>query len=658
MRVNLIQIHFLLLCTFLSGIIYAQDSALESPLLLFDRDTVTKSEFERVYQKNNGGYDEAKDHDSDQYREYLDLYVNFKRKVFEAEDLGLQNTDAFKQEFETYRRQLAEPYLSAKEVEEKLIKEAYDRSFFVVNASHILVSVTPDASPEDTLVAYQKIQAYRDSIMSKKRGFASLAQEYSEDPSAKQNSGNLGYFTVFDMVYPFESAAYATRVKEVSEPIRTQFGYHILYVDEKIPIDGKKEVAHIIVRVGDRYSAKDSSQAEEIIQEIYGKLKDGEAFDKLAAEFSDDPNSANNGGSLGTGRLLPEMESRKYTLGLEEFSEPFMTDYGWHILYIAAIDSIPSFERSQLPLKQRIARDSRSRLGRESVLARIRSENNYKEFPENHKAFIESVTDAFPQGAWKPDSANQDIYDKPLFSLNGKDEFLIQDFIDFYVQSKLRRPRLEKEKAAESMIENFIERELMAYEEKLLPIKNPEFKYLVKEYRDGILLFTLMEQKVWKKAVEDTTGLKAYYEAHPDSFRADVLIDVQEYRSESKEVMEKVANLLKEGKSNAEIDSLLNENSALAVRMFSQTYEKGDGNLDESIFEEEEGFLSEVLTDGEYVRIIRIEKKYPAGIKPFPKAKSAVITAYQNYLEKEWLKELQEKYPVKINEQGFNNLFQ
>ncbi len=659
MQITLMRRYILLLSCFMAVSLNAQDKADGNPaLLFFDSDTVTKAEFERVYQKNNGGYDEAKKHETDQYKEYLDLYINFKRKVFEAEELGLQDTDAFKQEFQTYRKQLAEPYLSSKEVEEKLIKEAYDRSFSVVKASHLLVSVAEDASPEDTLAAYQKIIDYRQMIISGDESFVDLAEKNSDDPSAKQNKGNLGYFTVFDMVYPFESAAYETKPGEVSTPIRTQFGYHLIYVDEKVKIQGKKEVGHIIVRVGDRYSAKDSAQADKIIQEIYEKLKNGEDFASLAGEFSDDPNSAKNGGSLGTGRLLPEMEILKYNLDVGEFSEPFNTAYGWHVLKVLSVDSIPKFEKAQMQLKQRISRDSRSKLGRESVIARIKNDNKYKTFDDNTQAFIQTLTNAFPSGTWKPDSTQTDLYQKPLFTLNDKDIFLIQDFIDFYVSSRLRRPRMSIKKAAEDMISVYTERELMKYEENLLPQKNPEFKNLVQEYRDGILLFTLMEQKVWKKAVEDTTGLKAYYDAHPDSFQSDILIDVKEYRSESDSIMAVVATLLEEGTSDGEIDSLINESSALTVRIFSQTYEKGDTDLNESIFEEEEGFISDVLPDGEFYRILHIQKKYPAGLKPFNKARSEVITSYQNYLEREWLKELAEKYPVQVNDQGFNTLFQ
>ncbi|RMG17352.1 MAG: peptidylprolyl isomerase [Bacteroidetes bacterium] len=630
-----------------------------SPALLrFGDVEVSKAEFERVYQKNNGGYEAVKHHTPEQYREYLDLYINFKRKVMEAEALGLHETAAFKQEFETYRKQLAQPYLSAKEVEEKIVKEAYERSKWIINADHLLVNLPQDASPEDTLRAYQRIMAYRDSIVSGARSFAYMAEKYSQDPSAKQNKGNLGYFTVFDMVYPFETAAYTTPPGQVSMPVRTQFGYHLVKVNEKLPSPGQKHAAHIIVRIGDRYSAKDTAQAQAIIQELYEQLKAGADFAELARKHSDDPNSARNGGDLGTGRLLPEMEARKLKLGAGEFSEPFTTAFGWHILAVTKIDTLPPFEEARASLLQRISRDSRSQISKTALLQRIKDENNYRAFPENFEAFKATLDANFPRGNWTPDTTQKELYHKPLFSLGDDYTATVQDLIDYYQQGRIRHFQKTPAQAADAVLKSFEEQELLKYEEKRLPEKNPEFRHLVQEYRDGILLFTLMEQKVWKKAVEDTLGLKQYYDTHPDSFMADVLIDVKEYRSTEPEVIQQVKSLLEAGKTEQEIDSLINDESSLRLRITQQTYEKGKSDLPDEIFEHEPGYQTDILKQDDFYRILIIEKTYPAGIKPFEKAKSECITQYQDYLEKQWLAELAEKYPVEINEQAFAKLFQ
>ena len=235
---------FLILSIFFSPLFGQGDS---ETLLDFGREQVSKADFERVYAKNNGGPEAAALHSTEQHREYLDLYINFKRKVFQAEDLGMDTTAAFKSEFATYQKQLAQPYLSAKDVEDALIREAYDRSKFAIRASHILLQVAEGALPEDTLLAWDKIQGLRDSAVQGLADFGDLAARHSQDPSAAKNKGDLGYFTVFDMVYAFESAAYNTAKGDISTPVRTRFGYHIIQVNDRVSFPGKKRCAHIIV---------------------------------------------------------------------------------------------------------------------------------------------------------------------------------------------------------------------------------------------------------------------------------------------------------------------------------------------------------------------------------------------------------------------------
>ncbi len=628
------------------------------PILLFEGDTVSKSEFERVYQKNNGGYDEASQHDPEKYREYLDLYINFKRKVFEAEAQGIHKTPEFQREFETYRKQLVQPYLSATEVEEQLIKEAYERSEYLINASHLLLKLTEDALPEDTLEVYRKIVAIRDSIISDAYTFEQMASKYSEDPSAQQNAGKLGYFSVFDMVYPFESAAYNTSVGEVSNPVRTVFGYHLVKVNDRIPREGEKMAAHIIIRVGDRYSAKDTAQAESLIQEIYEKLEEGADFAEMAKQYSDDPSSSNEGGNLGATRLLPQMEQQKLQLSGGEYSQPFTTPYGWHILKVTDVIRRPSFEESQSSIKQRISRDSRSKLSQEALLSRIKSESGF-EFDDTHfKEFLAEVDASFPRGVWKPDSAEMDMYQKTLFSVKGESPVLLQDMIDYYQKNRLRYPRLSPERAAEVVKDNFVRQWLLTYEEQQLPVKNPEFKYLLKEYRDGILLFTLMEEKVWEKAVKDTTGLEEYYQSHTEDFYANESVDVVEYRCTSDSMIQEVKELLTNDLREDEIDSAINRNSALNVRIITMNYEKGNSELNPDIFTQPVGHITDIEKEDNAFVIRMIKEKFGAGVKPFEKAKSSAITKYQDYLEEQWLEKLEEKYPVEINESAFDQLFQ
>ena len=631
---------------------------LENILISFEQEDVHKDEFERVYAKNNGGPEVAATHSKAQLEEYLDLYINFKRKVFEAEAKGLDTTAAFKQEFNTYKKQLVQPYLSAKEVEDQLIQEAYDRSGYMVNASHLLLMVQENASPEDTLLAYNKLVGYRDSIVDHGVSFEDMAQKYSEDPSARENAGLLGYFTAFDMVYPFESAAFSTEPGKVSMPIRTQFGYHLVKVNDKVSRAGTKTAAHIIVRIGDRYGAKTEEQAISIIQEIHQKLKEGEDFGKLAEQYSDDPNSASKGGDLGSGRLLPEMENLKHKLGEGEFSEPFQTRFGWHILAITEIEKREPFEEAKYALKQKISRDSRSQISQDALITRIKKESGFQFNQENFDAFAGTLNENFQRGIWTPDTSQAELYAKPLFVLqNGGLTKSVDDFIQYYRRTRARKPQLSTAAAARSIADDYIKQELLAYEESQLPIKNPEFRHLLREYRDGILLFTLMEQKVWKKAVEDTTGLKNFYTNNQQDFHKEDMLEVKEYRSSDRAILEQVSGWLKEGWTDERIDSVMREGSALQLRVIRQSLEKGKAEVEESLFSEEVGHRSDIMSGEDFFRIIEIEEKRPAGIPPFDKVKSEAITRYQDFLEKEWLAELEEKYPVQVDIDVFESLF-
>lgn len=649
----------------LTTALFAQDS--KSPVLLkFPKENVTKAEFERVYQKNNGGREAAAKHTPAQFREYLNLYINFKRKVFEAEAMGLDKNPNFQQEYTSYKKQLAQPYLAAKDVEDKLIQEAFDRSRFTVNAAHILLMIDENASPEDTLNTYNRLITLRDSVVKFGKDFTEMAKRHSQDPSAKDNGGSLGYFNVFDMVYPFESAAFNGKVGEVSMPVRTKFGYHILKINDKVENIGTKKAAHIIIRMGERYSAKDSSQAQAKINEIYAKLKAGEDFASLAKQFSDDPGSAAKGGDLGSGRLRPELEDKKLKLRKGDYTAPFQTQFGWHIMKVTDVVDPPKMETSRNDLKRKIERDSRAQLSKNALIEKLKKDNNYTINKINFNIFKGKLTDNFPKGVWTVKEYADSTLDfkLPMFTLkDAKGKVVMQktmqDLVTYYQKQHPRFPKMAIPQAADAVLNTYTNETLLQFEEDRLPEKSPDYRALLKEYRDGILLFNLMEQKVWKKAVEDSTGLKAFYEKNKESFKANEMVDVREFRSNNEDVIKDAEKLLNEGNSSKYVDSALNAtNSSLKIRVTSQSFEKGKNDTNTAfLFDKAVDYRSNIVKDGDFFKLFIIEKKYPAGIKSFEKAKSECITKYQEYLEKTWLKELETKYPVKVMEKEFAKLY-
>ena len=276
------------------------------PLFTLSTNTINTDEFLYLYRKN---HQKKEDFTDAKIQEYFDLFINFKLKVAEARQRGLDTTAAFKKEFGSYKEELKKPYQAGKDDLDRLTQEAYERLGEEVKASHILISIKQDPSPADTLEAYQKIFDIKNKLMAGS-DFQTLAKELSQDPSAKTNGGDLGYFTAMQMVYPFEQAAYSTKVGEISPIVRTRFGYHILKIQDRRKSKGEVEVSHILLRTG----TSNDGKIKNSIFEIYDQLKGGRNWDELCKEFSEDTNTKNSGGRLrpfGVGALasVPEFET-------------------------------------------------------------------------------------------------------------------------------------------------------------------------------------------------------------------------------------------------------------------------------------------------------------------------------------------------------------
>ena len=353
MKKNVLTIVLLLF----AAILYAQDRT----LLEIDNEKIDADEFIHIFKKNAGNNGNVTRKDVD---EYMDLFVNFKLKVHEGQALGLDTSRSFKQEIAGYRKQLAQPYLSDKSIEDELIKEAYDRMQYDVNVSHILITVSSNASPEDTLKAWNKInEAYKRAI--KGENFSKLADEYSQDPSVAKNHGDLGYCTVFGLVYEFETAMYNTKPGEISAPFRTKFGYHILKVNDKRPAKGRYKIAHIMIVSPQDATDEMKKEAKETINDVYAQLKNGADFAKMADEYSADRRTAVKGGELGWisvgGRMIREFEEAAFNIkNVGDISEIVSTGYGYHIIKLLEKEPIKSFDECKAELKSKVSGNMRS----------------------------------------------------------------------------------------------------------------------------------------------------------------------------------------------------------------------------------------------------------------------------------------------------------
>ncbi len=518
---------------------------------------VYTSDFLYVYRKNNGPATGTAT--SDQPRpessvaEYLELYTNFRLKVLDAEKLGRDTTSAFKRELDGYRQQLAQPYLTEKSVTEQLVREAYERMQTEVSASHILVLVGPEADPKDTLAAYQKVTKLRERVTTGKEDFGTVAKAESGDPSAKQNGGQLGYFTAMQMVYPFETAAFRQKKGEVSQPVRTRFGYHLIKVNDSRPAQGEIKVAHLMVRATPGMPKDDSVAAKKKIDEIYARIQKGEDWSKLVTQFSEDAGSAQQAGELppfGTGRMIPSFEEVAFKLAKPgDIAKPVQTPYGWHIIKLLERKPLPPYAEMEQSLKNRVAKDSRAELNKTAFLKRIRTENDFKEVAATRKVIVAAADTALVSGhfAYTPDAKNKTQL-LPLFTIKGRPTTAADFYSWLKTNQKARAKGASPQFVMGLYLDQFEEQRITEFEKANLENKYSEYRSLVNEYRDGILLFQLMDEKVWSKAIEDTTGLKKFFADNKESYKWGQRVDATVISAADKPTLDKALALLKKGR--------------------------------------------------------------------------------------------------------------
>ena len=620
-----------------------------SPVLLtIGNEEVTLEEFERIYQKNNS--ETSMNRQSPE--EYLDLFINFKLKVMEAEALGMDTTRKFIDELEGYRKQLARPYLTDNETREEMMKEAYDRAQYDINASHILIKLPPNPEPEDTLAAYERIMDIRERIVGGEP-FDVVARATSDDASAQRNGGNLNYFTVFSMVYPFENVAYNTPVGDVSMPFRSDYGYHILKVNDRRPARGQIKVAHIFIRTTDNMSDEQKVEALEKAQMVYDSLQLGADFGRMARQYSEEPNSAQNGGEIpyfGTGRMIPEFEDACFAIENEgEFSEPVKSIIGWHIIKLIDKKGIGSYEEMKPELQEKINRGGRTEVRTEKYIARLKETYGFSENRAGLAAIYAAVDSTLLTGMWK---AGELAGNDEMLMAIGPRRVTVGEFAVYLESQRSNAPPRNLVGYVDELYKKFSQEKIMEYEESRLPEKYPEYRYVYEEYHDGILLFDIMDQKVWSKAVTDTAGLEAFHQAHREDYMWPERMEAYKVTcSEDADIQgirKAYKKILKGRWDEDKLNDRFCENDTLECVSLTRLL-VADGENEQvdqlnrmegpgPVFEEEAGSA-----------FIIFKGMQPPEPKALDEARGQITSDYQNYLEAEWIKQLKDKYPVEIN---------
>ncbi len=597
-------------------------------LLWIDDKPIYTEEFYRVYNKNKDAVIKSEDQDIDQY---LNLFLEFKLKLISAYDSNLDQNENFKNDFSKYREQLLDSYIKDQEIDEDLIRATYERMKYEVNASHMLIKCEPNAEPKDTLIAFKKIAEAREQVLNG-NPFEEVAKRFSEDPSAVQNGGNLSYFSVFDMVYPFEEKAYNTEVGELSEPFRTGFGYHILKVNDKRLAKGEIEVGHIYVK----NKEGDSIFAQHQIQDIYQKIQQGEDFSFLAQKYSDDETSASNGGKLprfGTGRMIKVMEDRAFALeNVGDVSEPFQTPYGWHLFKLLEKYPVPTLQEAREGIVMQLQRGNRTEILKKDFASRIAKDLTVKSINTQELFSISN------------NSSNN--IDKIVLNIENK-SYKYKEFQDF--SKELHNIRLNDQ------FDQFKTEMIIQYYRDNLENNNEELAITLNEYKDGLLLFELLENKIWKAAELDSLALQNYFEKNAENYFWKQSTHCIIANCNEKVFAEKVRNLLMERKSTEEIKKEVNEGAAIHVLFSENLIELPSTKLPKE-FDLKIGVSDIYSEDENHFTVVDVLEIKPPRQKKLEECRGQVINDFQNNLEQEWIASLKEAHKIKWNKKAMNQV--
>ena len=612
-------------------------SAQDEPLLVIGNKHFTVDEFNYIYNKNN-----ALAQDTVSKADYLDLFVIYKLKVEEAIAQGYDTIPSFKKELEFYRNELAKPYLSDKKAEEEVVQEAYEHMRYEVEASHILINLPKAPNPKDTLKAYNRIADVKRQL-DNGADFEQMVLKYSEGPSARQSNGHLGYFTAFMMVYPFEKAAFNTPIGEVSDITRTSFGYHLIKVHDKRENKGQIQVAHIMKAYPYKASETIQNQSKIAIDSIYKKLISGASFEAMVTQFSDDKQTVSNQGKLpwfASGEMVPAFSEAAFALTKDgAISKPIKTKFGWHIIKRMAVRPIKSLEECRAEITQKIKRDERAFAGIQATVKRLKEEYDYtineKDLLKLEQLTIQyskmgqsSFVDKLSQAQLQPSSYAGRVLTSKDFASNGitfswPEEGLTK--LDF-----------------EYAWRHFVERTLIDFEKKNLKHKYPDYKHLMNEYFDGLLIFEISQKEIWNKASNDSIGLVTFYHKNSDNYMLDEHYKGTLYYCKSKKGSKTIKKMLAKTKEGEVLE--LPKELSDQVQVKKGRFFKGDEPmLDNQVWD------SKIkATSSDYPFLIKSGQMYEKAVQPLDDIRGQVVSDYQSELEEQWVIRLKEKYKPEL----------
>ncbi|MBK8604523.1 MAG: peptidylprolyl isomerase [Saprospiraceae bacterium] len=642
---------FFAFCLFVSSSLFSQK---DEVLFTVNKAPVTVSEFKYIYEKSNN---KNADYSEKSLKESLDLYTRFKLKVAKARDLRLDTLTSLKTELNSYKKQLAESYLTDKEITEKLAAQLYDRSKTDIRIAHIFIAAGPDKLPEDTLKAYAKVMEIAAKLKAGGK-FEDLVKQYSEDESSKVNNGDVGFLAPMypNGFFSLENLVYSLKKGEVGGPARTAAGWHFVKVLDSRPARGEMEIAQILVRINKEV---DEGFAKNRIDSIYTALQKGADFNETAKNFSDDKATSGKGGFLGfitIGQYDPTFEDAVFTLKNDgDYTTPFKTALGFHIVKRISKKSDVNFETSKKAYMTKVAQNERFALAKDKLVEKIKKEYKYTLDQKVYKQYVDSInTDKFYTSTW----TEPKIKSSPMFTMGGK-EYTTDEVSEFLKANSRRRVRMNKGMipniAFEELYNEFVATKAMEYEQSQLEFKYPDYKSLTREYEEGFLFFEVTNNEVWNKASQDTIGIDKFFAENSKKYMWEERARVLHYtlKASTPEELNKIYESIR--KSTPE--ELQKKFGTDKVSYTSELIEKSNSG-DVAGLDWRIGNMSGLQRnpDGKTGTADKIESITPPSQKELKDARGFVIADYQDYLDKLWVEKLKNEYNVSVNQNVFNSL--
>ncbi len=640
---------------FASHFLYAQhiqipDSIKNKILLTVDTAKITTDEFVWFYNKYNSYLDSSLKVGID---ESMQLFIDYKMKIIDAERQKLDTTQKFKDEFYSYIKSTAKPYLFNDTLEHLAKVQAYERLFTDYHISHIFVRANKFGNPKDTLTAYQKALKLKKELLSG-ADFAKYAQLYSDDTFTKDKGGDMGYITSMLLPLPYENAVYAAKKGDLIGPVCTDQGYYITKIHDIRPTKGQVKASLIII-YHDSKHADSIAKAGLIADTVYNRLMAGESFETLSDIYNSNQKLASSKGDIGwldnSTRYEPQLKEALFALtNIGDITKPLNFDYGIVIAKLtdkAELGDIHSYVKT---INKNFKKDdSRKNIVKDVFYAQYKKIAPYKEISNNVAEFITLVDNSILLSKWtKPTFTNN----KVLFTI-GSEQYRYTDFADYLVEYQKTKNIGEKEVLVRYRLNEYVNKMLEQHAIQTLHTRNQEFARIMQEYHDGMIIYELLNNEVFQKANFDTIGVYTWYTNHTNDYLQKEGVRVTYFICKNEKIIKKIIPLIEKQQvqkyNDQYIVKTINKKAMDNVLLDSAEYYKGDNNFIDSL-EWKKG--SYHINSGK--KILVIKDIIPIKPMTFESCKNAVISDYQNYLEEQWIQNLRKKYTYTLNDTYFN----